>query len=90
MSVLNIKIDGAPGMESTREANVRNATAEGVWETVGEMLSECTLSEMLDGITISFELKGSKLPDLTNSEREFYDRKFPVGEAFLPREGGAA
>lgn len=74
MSVLNIKIDGAPGMEATREANVRNSTAEGVWETVEEMLSECTLSEMLDGITISFELKGSKPP---------------VGEAFLPGAGGA-
>ena len=69
MPVLNIKIDGAPGVEATREANIRNASSEAVWETVGEMLSECILSEMLDGITISFELKGSK---------------HPVGEEFLP------
>lgn len=74
MATLHIRIDGAPGMEATREATVRNTTSEAVWLTVGEMLSECTLSEMLDGITISFELKGSK---------------HRVGAAFLPREGGA-
>tara|TARA_R110002020_G_scaffold171011_3_gene360960 strand:+ start:3564 stop:3806 length:243 start_codon:yes stop_codon:yes gene_type:complete len=79
MPVLNIKIDGAPGMEATREANIRNATSEAVWETIGEMLSECPLSEMLDGITISFELKGGL----------FKGGKIPVGEAFLPGAGGA-